>query len=63
MLMMLMMITNVIDRQWTVVAGVSGLWSLVSGLWSLVSGLWWSVVVCAFALESVRDAFSKAGTV
>ncbi len=48
MLMMLMMITNVIDRQWTVVAGVSGLWS---------------VVVCAFALESVRDAFSKAGTV
>jgi len=56
MLMMLMMITNVIDRQWTVVAGVSG-------LWSLVSGLWWSVVVCAFALESVRDAFSKAGTV
>lgn len=36
---------------------------MVAGLWSLVSGLWWSVVVCAFALESVRDAFSKVGTV
>jgi len=62
MLMMLMMITNVIDRQWTVVAGVSGLWSLVSGLWSLVSGgLWWSVLLHSSlcATPSVRRELYK----